>query len=109
MAALMLQQRTGALSSEQANEVVAAFKQEFAGLYHEFAMTEDVVEEAMQLAEQHPLRGYDAVQLAAAQVLQQRRSMRELDLMHFVSADVTLNEAATAEGFVVDNPNHEAS
>ena len=58
---------------------------------------------AMSLAEAHRLRGYDAVQLAAAlQVLVACSALGAP--LTFVSADANLNAAAAAEGLTVDNP-----
>ena len=58
----------------------------------------------MTLAEQHGLRGYDAVQLAAALGLHAVRHMGGLPPMTFVSADSDLNTAAQTEGLIVDDP-----
>ena len=59
----------------------------------------------MRLAEKHGLRGYDAVHLAAAVMLQIVRVEMELPPMAFVSADDDLNAAAQEEGLSVDDPN----
>ncbi len=104
VAALMRQQRTGALSSEDTARAAAAFRQEFVGLYHVVSITGSVVEDAMDLAEAHPLRGYDAVQLAAALHIQRRRAVVGLDPLAFVSADAALNAVAVEEGLAVEDP-----
>ena len=59
----------------------------------------------MNMAERHGLRGYDAVQLAAAREL--RDQCRLLGLLEptLVAADRELNAAAQFEGLSVDNPN----
>lgn len=105
VAALMRQQRTGALDSEDAAAALAAFRREFAGLYHVVAINGPVIEKAMGLAEAHPLRGYDAVQLATALHVQRWRAVVGLDPLTFVSADTTLNAAADGEGLAVEDPN----
>ena len=60
---------------------------------------------ACDLLERHPLRAYDAVQLAAA--LEARRTLQAVGSAApiFLSADNRLLLAAQAEGFVTDNPN----
>jgi uncharacterized protein len=58
------------------------------------------VAEAASLARRHGLRGYDAVQLAAA--LEVHANVPSLTLL---SADANLNSAATAEGLSVDDHN----
>ena len=61
---------------------------------------------AMKLATKHALRGYDAVQLAAALEANDESLTNGLPLLILVSADTKLNTAAQAEGLVVQNPNN---
>jgi hypothetical protein len=60
----------------------------------------------MALAEQYALRGYDAVQLAAAVETQAYNLSVGLPVLTLISADAALNTAATAEGLAVDDPNN---
>ena len=105
VAAISRQHREGQLASDDMNDAIRTFQHEFRRLYHVVAITESVIENAMRLAQQHPLRGYDAVQLAAASRIQRMRQALGLEDMRFVSADVTLNTAASEEAFTVENPN----
>jgi predicted nucleic acid-binding protein len=59
----------------------------------------------MILAQTHGLRGYDAVQLAAALRVNSRRLSRRTSGAILVSADLELLAAATAEGLAVEDPN----
>jgi hypothetical protein len=59
----------------------------------------------MMLVEVHDLRGYDALQLAAALELQAARHALSLSAVTFVCADNKLNSAAGLEGLSVENPN----
>ncbi len=59
----------------------------------------------MNLAERYGLRGFDAVQLAAALQVQAERIASGVPGVTFVSADQALNAAAVAEGLAVDDPN----
>lgn len=68
------------------------------------AIRRAVVSQAAILATTHRLRGYDAVQLAAALEARVRNAARGLPVPVFVSADRDLNDAALVEGFAVDNP-----
>ena len=68
-------------------------------------VTESVGDTAMRLAESYALRGYDAVQLAAALELQAVRASFGLPAIIFVSADHRLNATASTEGLPVENPN----
>ena len=69
-------------------------------------ISETLILEAARLAEKHALRGYDAVQLAAALETQAKRAARSLPPLTLLSADTDLNDAAIAEGLTVDNPNN---
>jgi len=64
-----------------------------------------IVDLACELLERHPLRGYDAMHLATALVVQQSLQRRSLPTLVFISADDSLNAAASAEDLAVDNPN----
>jgi predicted nucleic acid-binding protein len=68
------------------------------------AQTPQLLETARQLVERHPLRAYDAVQLASA--VNARQSLfSSPTTITFLSADKQLLAAAQTEGFVTDNPN----
>lgn len=58
----------------------------------------------MLLAQTHALRGYDAVQLAAALEVHRLYAALGLPLILFISADNELNAAAKVEGLQVENP-----
>lgn len=64
-----------------------------------------VVDSASGLLECHPLRAYDAIHLATALSAQQFLADQNYPALTFLSADDRLNQAATAEGLAVDNPN----
>jgi hypothetical protein len=73
--------------------------------YQIVELTERVVTRAMMLAETHALRGYDAVQLAAALEVNTLCVGSGLSPIIFVSADNDLNTVSASEGLVVENPN----
>jgi predicted nucleic acid-binding protein len=85
---------------------ITLFQHDLRNRFRLVAINQRVLREAMGLAAQHRLRGYDAVQLAAALEAHNRASALGLPVPIMVSADVNLNAAAAAEGFMVDNPNH---
>ena len=58
------------------------------------------------LVTQHPLRAYDAVQLASALRLQLDLTGTESTSLTFLTADERLIAIAEAEGLLTDNPNH---
>lgn len=73
--------------------------------YEVITLTDDLVNQTKFLLERHPLRAYDAVQLASA--LQARTAALSIGVSApiFLSADKQLLSAAQAEGFVTDDPN----
>ena len=64
-----------------------------------------VVDEAIELTARHRLRGYDAVHLACALILNRALVAHSLLPLIFVSADDDLLKAAAGEGLPTDNPN----
>jgi len=69
-------------------------------------ITRAIVSHACDLTQKYLLRGYDAVQLAAALAISVQRMNNRLTGTIFVSADDSLNRAALAEGLAVENPNN---
>jgi len=105
ISALTRRQRGGSISATDSATTVAAFRHDLSHQYRVIEMTPAVITQAMQLAETHGLRGYDAVQLAAARIVQKMRETLGLSALELVSADRDLNDAAGAEDLTVDNPN----
>jgi len=109
VAALFRRAHSGSLALADAQAQTAQFKADLPYDYVIAEVTEPLVEAAMTLAERHRLRGYDAVQLAAALELRAALVASDLPTLTFVCADADLNAAATAEGFPIDNPNAHSS
>lgn len=63
-----------------------------------------VIDRAVELTQRHRLRGYDAVQLAAAVVTRETLQSQLLSSPVFVAADSDLLTAAVAEQLPVENP-----
>lgn len=63
------------------------------------------MQQACDLLERHPLRAYDAVQLASALESNQLFLTDAAITLTFVSADQRLLTAAIAEGLAVEDPN----
>lgn len=105
ISAIARQKQSGGLSAEAAEEATTQFRHDFLRQYRIIEVTPALVEHAMALAEQHRLRAYDAVQLAAALEIQAYGRTLGMPALCLVSADVALNEAAKAEGLSVEDPN----
>ena len=104
-AALARRMRTGSMTSNDAVVAISAFRNEFQTEFEVAQISDEVIERAMDLAERHSLRGYDAVQLACALVSGDRLAARGLPALTFLSADANVNAAAVVEGLTVENPN----
>jgi predicted nucleic acid-binding protein len=104
IAALARRGRAGDVSADALAAAVGQFRQEFANVFRIVEMTSALLSDAMRLAETHAVRGYDAVQLAAA--LRVNTECVALGLSSIlVSADGDLNTAAMTEGLTVQDPN----
>jgi|SRR5579883_48838 len=97
--------RAGSLSIGDASAAMAKFRRDYVKEYSRIQLTRLLLHSAMNLAEKHGLRGYDAVQLAAAITLNNRTIALGLQPITLLSSDTELNTAAAAEGIVVDDPN----
>ncbi|MEH2235814.1 type II toxin-antitoxin system VapC family toxin [Nostoc sp.] len=81
------------------------FKNDLLSEYQVVEITVHIINSAMALAEIRGLRGYDAVQLAAACTINALCITNGLPPMNFASADNELNAAAASEGLMIENPN----
>ena len=105
IAAFHRKARLGEISDEAAAQAPQNFKEDYSGAYQIIQISQGLIDSAMSLAETHNLRGYDAVQLAAAMRLKNQGGLSD---PIFVSADINLNAVASSEGLVIDNPNDHA-
>jgi uncharacterized protein len=99
VAAITRRERGGSITPQDAATAVADFQLDFARQYRVVEVSAGLVAQAATLARRHALRGYDAVQLAAA--LEIHATDPSLTVL---SADAELNTAA-AEGLSVEDPN----
>jgi uncharacterized protein len=82
-----------------------AFRSHWNAQYFMAAVDETVINLAGKLVRQHPLRAYDAVQLASALSVRDGMSSPDVAAYHFLTADDRLLAIAQAENLLVDNPN----
>ena len=64
-----------------------------------------LVDLAVELTKRQKLRGYDAVQLAAALTCNDLLAQTQFFPLTFVAADDALLQAARSEGLLTENPN----
>jgi uncharacterized protein len=105
VAAISRRRRNGDLTPANAAAALSDVRVDFATDYRVIEVTAALAAKAEALAERHALRGYDAVQLAAAVQVKDAHTAAGLPAVTRISADLELNAAAAAEGLGVDDPN----
>ncbi len=105
VAAIKRRERMNLITAADTAAALGAFKSQFRIRFKAFRTSDAVVDRAMDLAEKHKLRGYDAVQLASALLIEERMTAQGVGPLTLISADVDLNQAAQAEGLLTDDPN----
>ncbi|MBC8446495.1 MAG: type II toxin-antitoxin system VapC family toxin [Chloroflexi bacterium] len=96
--------RTGKLRKALGQAAYEAFHADIAaGVYQLLAVARPTIDEAAELAQAHPLKGYDAVHLATGLEAARQLANQEIVLV-FVSGDEQMLHAAEAEGLTTDNP-----
>jgi predicted nucleic acid-binding protein len=98
--------REGTLSPQDHAQVLTAFDYDITYRYNIVDVDPMVVEIARQLANRHPLRAYDAVQLATAWLANRELIQAGQSPLTFICADDHLIAIAQAEGLLTDNPHH---
>jgi predicted nucleic acid-binding protein len=106
ISAIMRKKRGLKISEADAETAATLFRSDLANRFRIVEITPVIVESAMTLAESHTLRGYDAVQLAAALHTEARRRTRGLPTLSLITADDDLLHAGRAEGLMTDDPNN---
>lgn len=96
--------RSGSIDAADAADILGDFRHDLAHDYRSVEILPPIIHQAVMLVEKHGLRGYDAVQLAAALHVHLVSLPLAVPLV-LVSADAELNAAARAEGMVVEDPN----
>jgi uncharacterized protein len=85
------------IAAPDATTAIRTFKSHFMTQYQIVLMTTVLVDRAMELAEKHRLRGYDAIQLASALVVHAELTASRVGELVFISANADLNDVAQAE------------
>jgi predicted nucleic acid-binding protein len=102
--ALSRRRRESVLTIEDYGQLAADFTSICLAEYQLVELTDVVVEQARALFSRHPLRAYDAVQLASALLTQETLLDAGLPPLVFLTADARLLSAAQAEGLTIDTP-----
>ena len=105
VSAFARRRRVKDISSKLYAGIISRFLREGRHRLHLIEVSGAVVDLGVQLIQGHPLRAYDAVQLATALWLNRLLTENHLPPLTFVSADEILCQVAGAEGLVAVNPN----
>ena len=97
--------REGTLDPSTYAAIAADFDSVCTAEYRVLELSPTVAGRACRLLEQHPLRAYDAVQLATALSANDLLLASGLPALTFLSADTRQLSAAQAEGLATDDPN----
>lgn len=107
LSALARRKREGSLSNNDVNQAITTFTTHVEQQYGFLEIDRTLTELAGNLVTQHPLRAYDAIQLAAALRLKFTLNQSQLPDPIFLTADQRLLTIAQATGLPTDNPtNH---
>jgi predicted nucleic acid-binding protein len=96
-------ERAGRIRRAERERAYRRFTSQLAQRYAIVALLTEDLATAAQLTQRHPLKAYDAVQLAVALRSQRTLTVRQHSLT-FVSGDTPLSTAAHAEQLPTDNP-----
>lgn len=102
--ALARREREGHLSTDTISRALDTLRYDVDTQYQVVELDQALAEVAGQLVMQHPLRAYDAVQLASAQRIQSAFAAVEAPPFTFLTADDRLLAVAQSEGLPADNP-----
>ena len=109
IAALNKKQRQGTLGERNCAQLIKDFLNDTQDNDYIFVAIDDrVINQAADLAQQYPLRGYDAVHLSCALTVKSSYLDAPDAEMTFVAADGDLLDAARAEGFDTERPEDNA-
>lgn len=103
ISAVQRRMREGALTTTDAQQLRADVQGLFATEYQLVAVSPALVHVACELVQRHPLRAYDALQLAAALTANRALGASELSPLTFLSADQRLLRAAQVEGLTIED------
>lgn len=105
LSAFARRQREGSLSATEVEQSTEIFKYDLDNQYQLVEVNGTLAEAAGKLVRRHPLRAYDAIQLASALQIQSIFAQEATNPLIFLTADERLNTIASLEGLVTDNPN----
>ncbi len=104
--AIARRQREQSLSGTEAQQISTAFNLHWNEQYFTIPIDSSIIQLAAQLVQQHPLRAYDAVQLATALSIKNQLPSSDIGSFTFLTADNRLDTIAKLTGLSTDNPSN---
>lgn len=104
-AAFAKMQRKGRIAIEERDKYLRLFLRDADKQYEVIPLNSKIIRAAINLTQEHKLRGYDAVHLATTLAVNAELLRKQLPPLTFVAADEDLLKAAEAEGLPTENPN----
>jgi hypothetical protein len=105
LSAFARRQREGTFTPPDAAEALQSFRFDLDHQYQVVETDRALIESAGRLVSKHPLRAYDAVQLASALRILPAFAQAKTVSLTFISADDRLISAAQAESLNTEHPN----
>jgi hypothetical protein len=103
---VMRRKREGAISARTARATRLLIDRHASREYIVVGLTGQIIQDAEDLLERYPLRAYDSIQLASALETSARLVAAGLPRVTFISSDIRLLTAASAEGLLTDDANN---
>lgn len=94
----------GGITRQQRDRALSRFLQDCDEHFVLLPVDRPVIDHAVDLTQDHRLRGYDAVQLATALVTNETLKSHNLSPLVFVAGDDDLLTDAKAQNLLIDNP-----
>lgn len=104
-AGLARRRRQASISESIFKDALTAFRRDTLLRFRLIEVDTSVCDIAQELVIRHPLRAYDAVQLASAVAVNRALIATNLSPVTFLCADARLISVARAEGLAADDPN----
>ena len=105
VAAITRRARGGTITPAESTSACGLFLADLNTDFRAITVTDVLLRQAITLTRTYTLRGYDAVQLAAANEVNRLSLAAGAGPLLFIAADKELNAAAQSEGLMVDDPN----
>ncbi len=99
-----LHRASDGVTQEERDDILDMFLSHCAAEYQLMALNRTIIDQAVDLTQNHRLRGCDAIQLATALATNKILTLGKLSPCTFVAADNDLLQAAQAEGLQTENP-----